>query len=103
MKRKEWQNLHDELMALNEEFKINLGIKQEIRNRKQKKEADDRLSYIMELAYARITGNDKAYQILVADIRKDECLVKATMMKLSDENDFSDIINIYLEKVREKF
>lgn len=103
MKRKEWQNLHEELTALNEEFKINLGKREEIKNRKQKKEADDRLSYIMELAYSRITGNDKAYQIFVADIRKDEGLVKATMTKLSDENDFSDVINVYLEKVKEKF
>jgi hypothetical protein len=103
MKRKEWQNLHEELAALNEEFKINLGIKQEIKNRKQKKEAEERISYIMELAYARITGNDKAYQILVADIRKDEGLVKAIMKRLSDEDDFSDIMTTYLEKVREKF
>ena len=103
MRRKEWQNLHDELRALNAEFKINLEIKQQVKNRKKKKEAELRLAYIMELAFARITTNEKAYKLLIADLSKDNDRNEDILAQLSDEVVFNSVISEYLSRVNERF
>jgi uncharacterized protein YwqG len=103
MRKKEWQNLHSELTALNEEFKNNNAIKQHTKDRKLKKDIEERLAYIMQLAFARITANEKAYKLLIADHEKNDELIENVLSQLADEAVFSSAIAGYLEKVKKKF
>ena len=102
MKKKEWQSLYAELAALNEEYNLNHELKKAVRNKAQLEEFQNKLAYISQMAFARITTNTEAYSLFTEGLSDDDEMIALKLSELTDSMQFCSTVAAYLDRIKEK-